>query len=429
MSPAHELQDVENAGRAPSLPALGAQLDEVAARFERAGAFGLLALRVPELAPIERDYGVDARRAVFGRLAELAAKLGVEQLDIEDLVLAGEPGLDEIVVIVFREAESGRFLRDELPAYERAFRRELAARGGRVLYPYGRSEPQLASGIGVAVRNPKLGIDTQLRRALAEAHDDLDLNVRSEARARRRRMLDVVLDRRVTSVYEPIVAVESKTVFGYEALARGPQGTELHSPLAMFRTAEEEGLVFELDCLCRASGLKGAVGLPEGTKLFLNIRPTTIHDPNFRAERLIRTLDECALSPSDVVFEVSEQESIANFEAFKEIRDYYRDLGFQFALDDTGAGYAGLEALVEISPEFVKVDRSFVSGIDQDPTRRTLLAALQDVCSGSNARIIAEGLDTLEELETLGELGIAFGQGWLFGKPTPLRATDDATRS
>jgi len=425
MSPTQRLQDSSNADRGAALPNLSSRLDQFATRFEAAGALGLLAIRTPELTNIERDYGIDAKRSVFARLAEIAQGVAGELLDIDDFVAAGESGLDEILVFVFRELDSARFLREELPGFERAFRRELAARGGRVVYPYGRGEPQVASGIGAAVRNPKLGIETQLRRALDEARNDLDLNVRSEARARRRRMVELILDRRVRSVYEPIVAVESKTVFGYEALARGPQGTDLHSPLAMFRTAEEEGLVFELDCLCRASGLKGAVGLPEGTKLFLNIRPTTIHDPNFRAERLIRTLDECALSPSDVVFEVSEQESIANFEAFKEIRDYYRDLGFQFALDDTGAGYAGLEALVEISPEFVKVDRSFVSGIDQDPVRKTLLAALQDVCSKSNARIIAEGLDTLEELETLGELGIAFGQGWLFGKPTPLRASDD----
>ena len=124
------------------------------------------------------------------------------------------------------------------------------------------------------------------------------------------------------------------------------------------------------------------------------------------------------------MFEISEQESIGNFEAFRDICDYYRDLGFQFALDDTGAGYAGLETLIEISPDYIKVDRAFVSGIDTDPVRRTMLSALQTVADKINGQLIAEGLDTLEELETLSELGIPFGQGWLFGKPTPLRAVE-----
>ena len=104
------------------------------------------------------------------------------------------------------------------------------------------------------------------------------------------------------------------------------------------------------------------------------------------------------------------------------MRDYYGKLGFQIALDDTGIGYSSLEAVMELSPDYVKVDRAFVSGINEDPARQELLRALRSVAEQINARIIAEGLDTLEELETLGRLGIPFGQGWLFGKPHPLRS-------
>ena len=126
-------------------------------------------------------------------------------------------------------------------------------------------------------------------------------------------------------------------------------------------------------------------------------------------------------SPSDVVFEISEQESIGNFAIFREVRDYYGKLGFQIALDDTGAGYASLESVMELSPEFIKVDRAFVTGIDEDPSRQELLRALQSLAQRIGAKIIGEGLDTLEELEMLQELGIPYGQGWLFGKPHPLR--------
>lgn len=166
------------------------------------------------------------------------------------------------------------------------------------------------------------------------------------------------------------------------------------------------------------------MGLPSGTRLFLNVRPTTIHDPSFRPEALIRTLEHSQLRPSDVVFEISEQESIQSFDVFREFRDEYKNLGFQFALDDTGAGYASLQSVIELEPDFIKVDRALITGLDMDPARQALLQALQGVAGGIGARIIAEGLDTLEELETLDRLGIPFGQGWLFGKPTPLRAGD-----
>jgi EAL domain-containing protein (putative c-di-GMP-specific phosphodiesterase class I) len=134
-----------------------------------------------------------------------------------------------------------------------------------------------------------------------------------------------------------------------------------------------------------------------------------------------RTLERSGLSPRNVVFEISERESIANFSAFREIRDEYKSLGFRFALDDTGAGYASLQAVIELQPDFVKVDRSFVAGVDTDRAKQTLVRALQSVADGIGAQIVGEGLDTLEELEMLGKLNIPFGQGWLFGKPTPLR--------
>jgi EAL domain-containing protein (putative c-di-GMP-specific phosphodiesterase class I) len=231
-----------------------------------------------------------------------------------------------------------------------------------------------------------------------------------------------VLEGQVRSVYEPIVDVATHTVYGYEALARGPEGSELHSPAALFASAEEEDLLFQLDCLCRQSGLDGARDFPRESKLFLNVRPTTIHDPNFQADALDRTLEQCNLRPSDVVFEISEQESIENFSIFREVRDYYGKLGFEIALDDVGVGYSSLESVMELAPDYIKVDRTFVTGIDEDSARQELLRALQAVADKTNARIIGEGLDRIEELETLGRLGISFGQGWLFGKPHPLRS-------
>ena len=137
---------------------------------------------------------------------------------------------------------------------------------------------------------------------------------------------------------------------------------------------------------------------------------------------LCRTLERCQLRPTDLVFEISEQESIGNFSIFREVRDYYRKLGFQIALDDTGAGYASLEAVMELSPDFIKVDRTFVHRIDEDPARQELLRALRSVADRIGSRIIAQGLDPPQGLPTLGGPGIPFGQGWLFGKPTPLRA-------
>ena len=146
-------------------------------------------------------------------------------------------------------------------------------------------------------------------------------------------------------------------------------------------------MISELDALCCEAAMHGAVDLPEGTKLFMNIRPTSIRDPRFQPEAIMERFQRCGLAPSDVVFEISEQESIENYATFRLLRESYRSLGFQFALDDTGAGYASLEAVLEIGPDFIKVDRAFVRGIDEDRSRQAMFAAFSEA-----ARTVRGGL-------------------------------------
>ena len=409
------------AGSGPKLRGLGEALGDISTRFSTEGALGVIRVDAGALSGIERSYGSGARRRAMGSLAALLCDSIGERLGIGDEIVTGETGRDEIVVLLFREAAEVAFYKRELPDLARRLAEAIATSGHRVGYPYLRSAPTLPIGTATALRNPTLEASTQLRAALREARRDGELTSANLARRRRQRLFELVIEGQVRSVYEPIVEVTSRTVFGYEALARGPEGTELHSPLALFASATEEDLLFQLDCLCRKSGLDGARDLPGGAKLFLNIRPTTMHDPNFRAETVVATLERVNLRPSDVVFEISEQESIQNFEIFREVRDYYGKLGFQIALDDVGAGYSSLEAVIELRPEFIKVDRAFVKDIHEDPMRQELLRALLSVSRKIGSQIIGEGLSTLEELETLGDLDIPFGQGWLFGKPHPLR--------
>ena len=325
-------------------------------------------------------------------------------------------------MLLFRSPGSAGFYRTEMPGFRQELARALHASDSRVFYPYLRGRVDLPVGAAVALRNPQFGVSTQLRGLIDEGRADCRFEVESARRAIRGELLETILDQRIYSVYEPIVEVESRTVFGYEALARGPEGSRLHSPAALFGAAEAQGLVFELDCVCRESGLRGAVDFPAGTKLFLNIRPTTIHDPNFQGERLIETLEQRELAPTDVVFEISEQESTRSFAAFGEMLAAYRRLGFQFALDDTGAGYAGLEELLEVEPDYIKIDRAMVSGVDQDPARQDVLSALLQLADKMGAQVIGEGLDTLEELEMLGAARDPLRAGMA------LRAPDAAAR-
>ena len=403
---------------------ISARFVELGERFERTGGVGLLVIGAPMISEVERRHGHDARLRCLDGLKARVEEIAEERLRTDYVVCLAEPGCDELMVMLFRKPGSAGFFRTEMPGFRQELGRALQSDANHVFYPYLKGGVRLPVGVSVELRNPQFGLATQLRRLIDEARRDCRFEIEAARRDARHELLETILDHRIYSVYEPIVEVESRTVFGYEALARGPEGSRFHSPVALFTAAEEHELVFELDCVCRESGLRGAVDFPAGTKLFLNIRPTTIHDPSFQEARLIETLERRELAPTDVVFEISEQESIRSFAAFRDMRDYYRSLGFQFALDDTGAGYAGLEELLEVEPDYIKIDRAMVSGVDQDPARQDVLSAILQLADKMGAQVIGEGLDTIEELEMLGRLGIRFGQGWLFGHPTPLRAAD-----
>jgi len=323
--------------------------------------------------------------------------------------------------LFFRSRTDDDFYRERLPDLVRRLLDRIASDGQKIVYPYDRDAPYFPVGHATVFHNPGLGTDRQILEGFERARRDAARNESIARRERHKTFLDLVLAEDVAILYEPIVNLTTREVLGHEALVRGPWKTDLHSPERLFQLAEETGLVFELDCLCRRTALRGARGLEAGRKLFLNCLPTAIHDPAFRGEVLQKTLDDLNLRPEDIVFEISERESIENYSIFREISDYYRELGFQIALDDTGVGYGSLEAVMELAPDFIKVDLSLIRGIDTDPPRQELLRALHAVAGKLGGQIIAEGIETTEELETLQGLGIPYGQGYLFGRAAPLR--------
>ncbi len=405
----------------PLLGGYSESMNELAARYREEGAIGVVMIDAASLCEIEGTYGAFAHSKATGRLAQLALNVCKGQLAPGDLIAAGESATDEIVILLFEPRGHAARHRDRLPELARSLREALAKQASKVVYPYLREVPYIPVGYSVALHNPGLREDRDIRLAIDRAREDASLERRVQARIRDRRFLDLILTEEVTILYEPIVRLDTREPIGYEALVRGPWETDLQSPGALFQMAEAAGLVYELDCLCRRVALRSARGLEPGKKLFLNCLPTAIHDPSFRGDVLRNTLEELRLRPSDVVFEISEKESIGNFSVFREARDYYAGLGFQIALDDTGVAYGSLEAVMELSPDFIKVDLSLVRGVDSDPPRQELLRALHSVAMTIDAQIIAEGIETSDELATLQRLGIPLGQGYLFGRPAPLR--------
>ena len=202
-------------------------------------------------------------------------------------------------------------------------------------------------------------------------------------------------------------------VIGHEALMRGPRGTPYESPPLAFAMAATLDLLEPLDCRC----IEMASAVACDGLLFLNAHPRTI----VASDTFWAAIGGLARSPSSVVFEVVEHSPARQDDLLRALLEL-RALGFRIAVDDLGEGSAGLRRLIEFAPDFAKIDRFFIDGIDRDPKRRAVVSSLVAMSGQLGTRIIAEGVERAEERDVLMDLGVTLAQGWFFGMPQEVMA-------
>jgi diguanylate cyclase (GGDEF)-like protein len=208
-------------------------------------------------------------------------------------------------------------------------------------------------------------------------------------------------------VFQPIVRVTDGAIVGYEALSRSARDVP-GSPEDWFAVARAEGFAAELDAAClRAIATAGAP--PGGRALFVNVTPTSLASPEVVAAR--------ELLPDRLVIELTEQEVTADIDALSDLLVRWSRLRVRIALDDVGAGYAELRQIVRLQPEFLKLDRSLITGIEGSRTRQALVASLLGFARQAGTTILAEGVETQAELRWLAEAGVPLAQGFLFARP------------
>ncbi len=235
---------------------------------------------------------------------------------------------------------------------------------------------------------------------------------------------DIINNASLTSYFQPIIKADDRTIYGYEALIRGVKedGT-LMFPDVLFEKSERNDLNFKLDRMCRESALKTAATKKIKQKVFINFLPTSVYDPEFCLRSTVKWAKQLEFDPKNIIFEVVETESVKDKAHLIKILDFYKKEGFSIALDDVGEGYSSLNMLVDIHPDIIKVDRNIITNIDKDKLKQSTYKALCTLARENGIAVLAEGVETKEELATIEDIGVDFVQGYYFGKPNaePLR--------
>lgn len=275
------------------------------------------------------------------------------------------------------------------------------------------------TGAATILANPDVRVERLVYAGLESALADSHQREQADGAARTRRLREIIDAEDVRTLVHPVLDLGDFSVVGYEALSRGPEGGEFERPDKLFAAAYDADLVVELERLCRRKAIEISRDLPEGRLLFVNIEPEAVADAELREAVFGALIAESGMTPERFVLEITERAAIADFCAFRSTLEYLRTLGFSVAVDDAGAGYGSLQCLAEIRPQWLKVDISLVRGIEQDRVRFELVKSLVTFADEMGVNLVAEGIETREELAALRDLGVRYGQGFLFSLPEP----------
>ncbi len=212
--------------------------------------------------------------------------------------------------------------------------------------------------------------------------------------------------------FQPIINMQNKSIYGHEALVRGVNGSPAETVLNQVKQKHQ------FDQACRVKAIKTAHAANIEGMLSINFMPNAVNNP---ARSLLTTLEACYsynFPTKNIIFEFNEQELVEDAAHIVNIGREYKKLGFKTAIDDFGAGYAGLNFIANFQPDILKIDMLLIRDIEKSKPKQAIIQAIVNMCKDLNITIIAEGIETIAERNVLQDYGIHLFQGYLFCKPS-----------
>ncbi|HXK12576.1 MAG TPA: EAL domain-containing protein [Vicinamibacteria bacterium] len=353
------------------------------------------------------EAGFDVTTLSDGGGALHALEGGTFDVVLTDVLMPGATGVDVLRAVRERDLDVPVVLVTGSPSVETAVQALELGALRYLLKPV--SAPDLVRSVEEAVR---------LRRLATVKREALRFLGQTDGLMGDRAGLEAVYSRALANlhmVYQPIVRTRDRTVFAWEALLRTREPA-VGGPLQFLEVAERLGRVRDLGRIIRGTVSRAATHT-RGTMFFLNLHPDDLLD-----ESLYDPRSPLSHLAPEVVLEITERSRIDSGPDMRERVRRLRGMGFRIAIDDLGAGYAGLTAFASLQPDFVKLDRGLVAGIDRDLMKKKLVGSIVAVSRDMGIATVAEGVETTGERDAAGELGCELMQGFFFRRPEELRA-------
>jgi EAL domain-containing protein (putative c-di-GMP-specific phosphodiesterase class I)/CheY-like chemotaxis protein len=399
--------------RATALPTLPIVLDDVKEMLIEQGEIGIFFIDIEQFESIEVEYGwafFDELLCNVGQVISAEARTNLQNA----IVTCHRTGSSSFYV--FFETR-GQDLTEENASDRLANELRLKLIDStKQRFPNLHTE-QIGFFVGTARIDyrPQIRLERQVYSGMQKAADAVRDAEQLRKKQLTRELRDIIRRKRVTTLFQPIVRAKDSTVFGYEILTRGPSGSSFRNSDMLFSFAREAKLAWALEAIALEGALTRLreVDLLD-RKFLLNLEAEMFEESEFRIHEMVSYFAE---HRGHFVFELTERAAIDDYAQFRVLLNEFREKGIEVAIDDAGSGYASLEAIAALAPDYLKITKSLVSTLATEPIKQDLVKMLVELAGKINARTLAEGIETREEYETCRDLGIDLIQGYYFAHP------------
>ncbi|XJZ26810.1 EAL domain-containing protein [Bacillota bacterium Lsc_1132] len=257
-------------------------------------------------------------------------------------------------------------------------------------------------------------------RAYKQAAAMAEKKVKSEFNEMLYMLRKIVAEKDIKLLAQPIIDVATKEIRAWEMLTRGPRGTVLENPLSLFSVARQTGMLYQLEMIVIEKALQQITEAGCRQDVFVNCTPLSLGNIRFIQDLKKMLKQFKGILPTQIIFEVTERDSIEGLKDFIYNIKLLRIMGFRIAVDDTGAGYASLNTISEIMPEIIKIDRSVIENIDKNTVKESMLKGLLLVAKEAGSLVVAEGIENEEEASVLSRHKVDLAQGYFYARPAAL---------
>lgn len=407
--------------RATGLPTVPMVLDRLKEVIIEQGEIGIVYVDIEQFEAIEAEYGWAFFDEFVRRAGEVISAEAKARFP-KAVVAASLPGGSSF--FIFFETRGSEVRPDNFDSVTGDLRQKLIL-AMRQQFPQMQHE-QIGFFVG-AVRieyRPQIRLERQIYQGMQTAADAVRDAEQQRKKQLARELREIIRRKRVTTLFQPIVRAKDGKVFGYEILTRGPANSSFRNSDMLFSFARETHLAWALEALALECALRRLRAFDLGDRKFLlNLEAEMFSESEFRLHEVVSFFSE---HRGHFVFELTERAAIEDYNVFRRLLDEFRSKGIEVAIDDAGSGYASLEAIAALAPDYLKITKGLVSTLAREPIKQDLVKMLVELSGKINAKIIAEGIETSEEYETCRALGIHLLQGYYLAHPQEQLRLGDA---